>query len=266
MNSQRVDSMWKDVMLFWGSLIGREIDQIKVRVLGVFIFLIFSIAPAMCLAEDVSFFAGSDIDGHGQGFSYTGLDMTHPISQSVGLSGQIVPSYLTYKYETGGREIEAKAPGVSLVGGVKYYWEKSMIALFGGGQFRNINLSPDDPNSNNRGNTTSTLIQGECSTWLTNAINLYSMASYSFRDDFVYEKLKVKWPILNKAADKPYTFYLGMEQFLGRNVDYQGEGVGVVLELFHSVRKFSIAIKSGYKHDSNFGNSSYGGLELYKGF
>lgn len=253
-------------MIFVGYLKGGEKDRVKISVLGVLIFLIFSVSPVVCLAADVFLFAGSDIDGQGQGFSYAGVDVTHPISPAAGFSGRLVSSYLTYKYETGGREIEAKSPGVSLVGGFKYYWEKSMVAFFGGGEFRDIDLNPDDPTSSNRGNTASALIQGEYSSWLTSAINLYSMASYSFRDDFIYEKLRVKWPILNHAANKPYIYYLGFEQFFGRNSDYQGEGIGVGLELFHSSQKFSIAVKSGYKHDSNFGNGIFYGLDLYKGF
>jgi hypothetical protein len=243
-----------------------RISYKKIPILGLLVFFILGISSTFCSAEEISFFTGSDIDRHSQGFSYAGFDVTHSLSQTIGISGQVVPNYLTYKYVTGGQEIKAKASGISLLGGVKFYWEKSMIAFFGGGVLRDTHLNPDDPGSSNRGQTKSPIIQGECSTWLTNAINIWALANYSFRDDFIYEKFRIKSPIFNFTSNQPYTFYFGIEQFLGKNTDYQGEGAGAVLEFFHSVKKFSISVKGGYKHDSNFGKGIYYGLDMYKGF
>ena len=241
-------------------------NRIVVVVLTTFIFYLITFFSINGFAAEISTFAGGDIDGHGQGFSYLGLDVTQRINKTFGISGRIQPNYLTYKYKSGDQEIKANAPGLFLVGGIKYFWNKSMIAIFGGGEFRDTDLSPDDLSSSVRGNTASFLLQGELDTWVTSRINLYAMASYSFKNEFVYEKAKLKKQISNLDFKKSQILYFGVEQFFGRNSDFQGEGVGLVLEMFHRIHLFSVAIKSGYKHDTNFGNGIYWGLELYKGF
>jgi hypothetical protein len=217
-------------------------------------------------AAEISSFAGADIDDHGQGFSYLGVDVTHKLDRHIGITGKVIPNYLAYKYKSGDQEIKAKAPGLFLVGGAKYFWDKSMIGLFGGGEFRDTDLSPDDPGSSVRGNTSSALIQGELDSWFSRGTNLYANASYSFKTDFAYEKAKIRQQITNRSFQKPYSLYLGVEQFFGRNPDFQQEGVGVLLEVYHLVHRVSVAVKSGYKHDSSFGNGAYWGLDLYKGF
>ena len=70
-------------------------------------------------AADVSTFAGGEIDGHGQSFSYLGVDVTQHVNQTVAVAGRIIPNYLTYKYYSGNTQIEASSPGVFVSRGNK---------------------------------------------------------------------------------------------------------------------------------------------------
>lgn len=217
-------------------------------------------------AADVSTFAGGEIDGHGQSFSYLGVDVTEHLNKTIAVAGRIIPNYLTYKYYSGDTLIVATSPGVFVVGGVKLYWDKSMFGIYGGLEFRNTTLDPDDTNNSARGEKTGGLIQGEFDSWLTSRTNLNILASYGGVSDFLYEKGRLKQQVTNLDFKKSYSLFAGVEQFVGRNVDFHGEGVGLALELFYIPEKFSIAIRSGYKHDSTFGDGVYWGLDLYKGF
>ena len=141
-----------------------------------------------------------------------------------------------------------------------------MFGIYGGLEFRHTNLDPDDTNNSAHGDKTGGLIQGEFDSWLTNRTNLYVLASYAGVSDFFYEKGRLKQQVTNLDYKKSYSWFVGVEQFVGRNVDFDEQGVGLALELFYIPEKFSIAIRSGYKHDSTFGNGMYWGLDLYKGF
>ena len=217
-------------------------------------------------AADVSMFAGGEFDDRGQGFSYLGVDVTQSINKTLAFSGRVIPNYLTYEYYSGDDLIKAKSSGLFAVAGIKLFWDQTMLGFFGGAEFRNTDLSPDDRNSSVRGDTSAGVIQGELDSWLTTRTNVNVFASYSGTSDFLYEKGRIKQQITNLDYKKPYTMFIGAEQFIGRNTDFRGEGYGVVVQLFHVAQKASIAVRGGLKHDSTFGDGVYWGLELYKGF
>jgi hypothetical protein len=245
---------------------GANKGGISVSVISLACIILSIVYCPFSLAADVSTFAGGEIDGHGQSFSYLGVDVTEHINKTVAVAGRIIPNYLTYKYYSGDTLIEASSPGVFVVGGIKLFWDRSMFGIYGGLEFRNTTLDPDDTNNSARGEKTGGLIQGEFDSWLTSTTNLNIFASYGGVSDFLYEKGRIKEQVTNLDFKKSYSWFVGLEQFVGRNVDFHGEGVGLALELFYIPEKFSIAIRSGYKHDSTFGNGAYWGLDLYKGF
>jgi hypothetical protein len=243
----------------------KEAKLILGCLLGVSLFSGIFFCP-LTLAADASLFAGGEFDGRGQGFSFLGLDVTQRVNTTLSVSGRVMPNYLIYKYYTGNTLIEAKSPGLFAVAGVKLYWGQTTLGLFGGGEFRNTDLSPDDKNSKLRGSTSAGLVQGELDSWLTKRTNLNVFASYSGTSNFSYEKAKIRQQITNLDYQKPYTLLVGVEQFVGTNTDYTGVGVGVAVELYYIPHKASIALRGGYKHDTTFGDGAYWGLELYKGF
>jgi len=256
----------------WGKEMKCEISSIikKIKLitggfLCVYIFLIVFSCPASFAAE-ISTFAGGEIDGRGQGFSCLGLDLTQKINKTIAVSGRVMPNYLTYKYYSGDKEIKAYSPGLFAVAGIKLFWDQTMFGLYGGGEFRNTTLHPDDITSSARGSTSGGLIQGEFDSWLATRTNINVFGSYSSTSDFLYEKGRIKQQITNLDFKETYSFFVGVEQFIGRNKDFQGEGVGLAVELFHIPYKVSIAVRSGFKHDSTFGSGIYWGLDLYKGF
>jgi hypothetical protein len=220
----------------------------------------------LSLAIDLSSFAGSEVDGHEQSFSYLCVDVTERMNKTVAVSARLTPNYLTYKYYSGNTQIKASSEGLFAVAGVKLFWEKTMLGLYGGAEFRDTDLSPDDANSSVRGNTAAGLVQGEFDTWLSSRTNIYAFTSYSGTSDFLYEKARIKQQITNLDYKKPYTLNVGVEQFIGRNDDFRGEGYSLVVELYNIPYKIAVALRGGFKHDSTFGDGAYWGLDLYKGF
>ena len=248
------------------SIAVKETKMILFSLLWTSICLTLLNCPASIAAE-FSTFAGGEFDGHGQGFSYLGVDLTQNINKTIAVSGRVVPNYLTYQYYSGDNIIRANSPGLSTVAGIKLFWDKTMLGIWGGVEFRNTTLSPDDPSARTRGSTTAGTIQGEFDTWFPGRTNFNVSASYSGTSDFVYEKARIKKQITNLDFQQgPFTLAAGVEQFFGQNSDFHGEGAALLLELYYIPLKFSIALRGGMKHDTTFGNGVYGGLDLYKGF
>jgi len=237
----------------------------------IFAFLLVSSFLAIFLkpcssATEFSLFAGGEIDTRGQGFSYLGIDLTQKIYENISVSGRVTPNYLTYKYRSGDHLIKAVSPGLYTVAGIKLSWGQTTLGLFGGTEYRHTNLHPDDKNADIRGTTFGGLVQGEFDTWLPSRTNFNLFASYSGTNGFLYERGRIKQQITNLNFKKPNTINVGVEQFYGRNPDFQQVGVGPILEIYNIPNRISLALRSGYKHDSTFGNGFYGGLEFYVGF
>jgi len=229
-------------------------------------FFLTLICVRSSFAIEFSTFAGGEIDGRGQGFSYFGIDLTQPITKTFAISGRVVPNYLVYKYYSGNTEIRATSPGLTTVAGVKFTWDKTTLGIFGGADFRNTTLSPDDQFASVRGATSGGVIQGEFDHWFPTKTNLGVYGSYSGTSDFSYEKARIKQQVSNLDYKGPTSILVGVDQTYGRNADFHGITVGPMAELYYIPWKFSIAVRGGYKHDSTFGGGGYGGLELYKGF
>lgn len=243
---------------------------IHIRIILRSLLCLFIFVTCFCtqsgFAAGFSTFAGGEIDGRGQGFSYIGMELTQSINKTIAISGRIVPSFLTYKYYSGDILIKANSPGISPAAGIKLLWGQSMIGFFGGVEFRNTTLNPDDQSASVRGSSVAGTLQGEFDTWFSSRTSLNASASFSGTSNFSYEKVRIKQQITNLDFKKTYTLNAGVEQFYGRNSDFNQEGVGLILELFQISGRISVAVRGGLKHDSTFGGGAYGGLELYKGF
>jgi hypothetical protein len=92
------------------------------------------------------------------------------------------------------------------------------------------------------------------------------VVNYSGTSNFSYEKAILKHQITNIDLKKPYSFYAGVEQFYGRNADFRQDGVGPMVQFVYIPQNFAMSLSGGYKHDSTFGQGTYVGFQIYKGF
>ena len=217
-------------------------------------------------AFDIATFGGTEMDGHGQGFSYLAMDATHKFNSTVAVSARIMPNYLTYKYYSGDRLIKASSPGLFALAGLKLFLGPATLTLLGGIDTRDTSLSPDDRNADVRGHTNAGMVQGGLDVSITRRTMFSLFGSYSGTSNFSYERGAIKQQLSNFDSKKSYTFYVGAEQFIGRNADFRQEGVGPLVEMAYLPYNLSVGLRGGYKHDTTFGNGSYWGVQVYKGF
>jgi hypothetical protein len=231
-----------------------------------FIAAITLVACSPGFAFEVATFGGTEMDGRNQGFSYLAIDGTQKINDTVAVSARIMPNYLTYKYYSGDTQVKATSPGLYAVAGLKFFLGPVTLLVLGGLETRNTSLSPPDRNADVRGATNAGMVQAGIDVRVTKSTNVNFFGSYSGTNNFSYERGAVRQQISNFDFKKSYTFYVGAEQFIGRNADFKQEGVGPLLEMAYLPYNLSFGIRGGYKHDSTFGNGGYWGLQIYKGF
>jgi cellulose biosynthesis protein BcsS len=192
--------------------------------------------------------------------------LTQKVYKNISIAGRLIPNFLTYDFHSGGNTVRAVSPGLYAVSGIKLSWSQTTFGLFGGIEFRNTNLNPDVNNAKVRGNTLAGLVQGELDSWLPTRTNFSAFASFSGTDSFLYQRARIKQQITNLDFKKSNTVNVGVEEIFGRNPEFNQIGGGLIVEIFNIPRWFSFAIRSGYKHDTTFGNGIYGGLEFYTRF
>lgn len=220
----------------------------------------------MGFSAELSLFTGGEIDNRAQGFSYLGVDLTQKIYKNISVAGRLIPNFLTYDFHSGGNTVRAVSPGFYAVSGIKLSWSQTTFGVFGGIEYRNTNLNPDVTNAKVRGNTLAGLVQGELDGWLPTRTNFSAFASFSGTDSFLYQRARIKQQITNLDFKKSNTVNAGVEEIFGRNPEFNQIGGGIIVEIFNIPRWFSFAVRSGYKHDTTFGNGIYGGLEFYTRF
>jgi len=226
---------------------------------GLFFFL------AVPVYAETSIFAGGEVDNHSQGFTFLGLEMSHKLNDNFAIAGRLVPNYLTYRYRSGSDLVRAQSPGFYGLAGGKLTWKQLSVGIFGGIEFRHTNLKPD-VESASKGDRASGTVQTDFDTWLPSRTNFNLFVSFSGNNNFLYERGRIKQQVTNFDYKGSNTINLGIEQIVGRNVDFEQFGGGLLFEVFNIPHWMAFSMRGGYKHDSTFGHGAYGGLELYKRF
>ncbi len=119
------------------------------------------LAAPSAFAAEFAAFGGTEIDEHGQGFTYAAFSVTQPVNKVFAVTGRVMPSYLTYKYYSGDRLIKAESPGVAVLGGVRTLLNKGSRCRGSGAAKCAIQTSSRGPECDVRGSTDADVIPGE---------------------------------------------------------------------------------------------------------
>ncbi len=232
----------------------------------ILILFFYTFFYSTAFSIDISSFGGGEVDTRGQGFLFLGLEIGQKIKRDLSFRARLVPNYLIYKYKSGERTIKANSPGVYGLLGIKSDTKKTSIGIFGGIEYRNTDLNPDVRDAKVRGDTLAPMIQGEIYHQIFRFTEISLYGSYSSRDNFFYEKGKIKRQVANFDFKKSNIIHLGIEQFYGRNPDFRMFGLGPTFEIYNIPKSLSLTLHTGYKHDKTFGSGIYGGIEFFKAF
>jgi hypothetical protein len=162
--------------------------------------------------------------------------------------------YLTYQYNNGAADINAKAPGLSYSLGYQKSTNTQSWGAYLGLQGRKTNLMPDDPGNDSRGNHGSLVIALEGKQKLVDNLAVELMGNYAPNTGY--------W----SRARIPFgsTVKTGPEYAIQGNPSYQNQKVGWFISDIDLGSGFKTGAKAGYSRNNGLGGSMYFGLDLTK--
>jgi len=213
------------------------------------------------VASELELYTGVAVDTHGQGYEYVGLGAGQAVNDRWTFMGKIIGNFLHYEYESGSRDIRARAPGVRIQIGPKYFTEGRYFILTAGLDYRNTSLSRSDPKSDTQGARTGGTIEAIYSQDMSRRFTTDLILSYSSIGNFTWGRGRLKY--LTSFEPASHRIFVGFEGIGQGNSDYTAQQVGPIIELQRFKQPFSIVLSAGYKHSSTFSHSGYFGLEIY---
>jgi hypothetical protein len=242
---------------------------------------LFALLAALCLAPFLwpspasaqeppgwqgEVYTGISADTQGQGIGYVGGGLARNFRPRWAYTGRVFISYLQYEFDSGGRTIEAEAPGVRLQTGVKYSDPRTYLVLTAGLDYRDTDLSPDDRSVEVRGSQTGFVVEAVYGRVLTERVNMELNGSYSTLGDTLWGRGRVKHLIESLSDPAIRTVFGGVEVVGQGSEDYAAFSLGGLLEL-RSVKKHSAVLAAaGWSNNDGIPDSAYVRLEFYHPF
>ena len=162
--------------------------------------------------------------------------------------------YLTYQYNNGSADINAKAPGLAYSIGFQNTTDMYSWGGYLGIQGRRTNLVPDDPGNDSRGNRGAAVGAIEGRYRLESNLAAELMANYAANTGY--------WSRARILVGS--TFKSGPEYSIQGNPNYQNQKVGWFISDIDLGSGFKTGGKIGYSKNNGMSGSLYFGLELSK--
>jgi hypothetical protein len=213
-------------------------------------FLIFAVSIFFLLAssaESAGLFTGAEVDDESQRFLYAGAQTDGKYFL------QIFAADLNYDFKDNGIIREATSKWITPAIGFRTRGSLS-LSVVAGPTFREKKEEQSSGTTTVRDSGGFFQVGGYF--WKED-MNIEFLASYTNLDNFLWGRLRAKKRIRD-------SFFMGAEVFGMGNQDFNGWGVGPLLELRKG--KAAFTLKAGYKNTTTYGGGLYAGLELYTAF
>lgn len=212
----------------------------RVFIIGV---ICFAASPAAAL--DWEALAGYSSDFGTSSYTYAGVGVEEPVSDQFALRARVVFSYLTFEFKENGNTVEAKAPAVSGLVGLKYQFSPEMsLSLFGGGQVKRTRFDRDEEETRNDDGG---VAQAEYFYQVSPKAALLVLYTYSAAEHLNWGRVAVKHEVLTFGA---FGLSLGAEGIGMGGEDFTTVQGGPLLEIRHRPTGGSFLVSVGPKHFS----------------
>lgn len=209
---------------------------------------------SICKAEGSLALTGFE-SAKNNGYYYVGfLNAFEGSSLGNGYVQRFWADYLTYQYNNGIGDVNAKAPGLAYSLGYQKSTETQSWGAYLGIQGRKTNLTPDDAGNDSRGNRGSLVVALEGKQKIVDSLAVELMGNYAPNTGY-WSRARV--PVGT-------TFKTGPEYAIQGNSNYQNQKVGWFVSDIDLGSGFKTGAKAGYSKNNGLGGSIYFGLDLTK--
>ncbi len=205
---------------------------------------------------------GGEVAGDGNAYAFAGA--IKPLGRGSKLGQGWVQRYWLdwagYRFDVGGEEIRARAPGVSAAVGYQRGIAGGYMAGYVGLGYRDTRLSPDKPQVKARGGQSSFQMLGEIDRRINDQWRFTGAAHLAFGPDSYWTRAKFLFP----TASGPY--WRGVEIVFQGDSDYRAVKAGYVLDEWRIGRGVNANFKLGILKTEGLATRAYAGIEFVKTF
>jgi len=199
--------------------------------------------------------AGSEVSRLG---SYTYVGIISPLGNGKLGDGLVMRhwlEYLTYEYETGGRDVDAERFGYAPALGYQTRLWGGYAGFYGGLRLAHTDLDPNDRDNKDEGNTARFFLQADALTPVgRNAENqLVAELETRYSGYYVRERLMFRLGA---------SLMLGPEAVVKGGEDYDGWQAGLALGGIRVMPGLTLTLRGGVSGQRDQSNSGYAGLEF----
>ena len=168
--------------------------------------------------------------------------------------------WLEYRFDSGGEEVRAQAPGVSALFGYQRGNSGGFWAGYAGVGYRNTTLKPDRPNAEVRGGQSALQLLGEMDRRFAQKWRFAGAVQLALGPDSYWTRAK----FLHKSSTA--AFWRGVEVVFQGDPDYHATKVGLVLDEWGVGRSITANFKLGVNKTKGLKTGGYAGIEFVGSF
>ena len=220
-------------------------------------WLVIAVAAMLPLSAEARadglFLGGSEYSSE-SAYGYLGAIMPLPENHlGSGFAVRVWGDYLKYRYTSGGTKIEASGWGAAVAAVYQFSGSWGWSNFSAGGEFRDLELSPDDPANDSRGSHLRLTVQGDGGYNLRSDWRVRGTASYTPEIEGYF----VQPAIEHKVAPR---LWLGLDGTFQGDNSYE-ERAGGVIATFNADEQRSVSLRLGGKNTDD-GTNFYVGLSF----
>ncbi len=168
--------------------------------------------------------------------------------------------WLEYRFDSGGEEVRAQAPGVSALFGYQRSNAGGFWAGYAGAGYRNTTLKPDRPNAEVRGGQGALQLLGEMDRRFASNWRFAGAVQLALGPDSYWTRAK----FLHKSSTA--TFWQGVEVVFQGDPDYHATKAGLVLDEWSVGNGVTANFKLGASKTKGLKTGGYAGIEFVGSF
>jgi Cellulose biosynthesis protein BcsS len=218
-------------------------------------FVIVPVVPALA-ASGTTFVAGWEGDGVRQGYGFASASARWPAAAPAALVARLQASQLYYHFAEAGGVTRVLSPGVTLAVGPSLVGSGGSTALLVGLDVRRERR--DGVAGETLENQHALELQWEAAPGLGPRMRAFTLAQYSFANDYTYGRVSLGRQIDNVRWTGPVTTVLGLEAAGQGNEDSEAWQAGGYAEWAFVRAHASVSVHGGYKQAGSPGRSLTG--------
>ncbi len=218
--------------------------------------------------EGIAGWEGSSRD---QGYAFATLGALVPGGPTFVFPVRLTGSWLAYTYDSSSTGVRVRAPGASLMAGVRVSGPRGSLTVTAGGEVRREHRELAAPGLMSRDRTVGgAVVQLEGDTPLSPRWRVLGLANYAGAARYTYARGALRWQANNLDWQGPRVFFVGVEGVGQGNGDSQGWQAGGFAECDLVRQRVSLGLHAGYRESGSGGvvrqTGAYAGAGLYRRF